>query len=171
MSFPDKLKMFRKPCLPCHYLWVLLLSIICNGMSVTLYKQGKKKGVIIFLNHEWPRSPINHWLYAGAVDYHLDGGVVLFSRSIVSNSLQLCGLQHARLPCPSLSTRACSNSCALSQWCHPAISTSVIPFSSCLQSFPESGSFQMSQLFQMANVLEFQLQHQSFQLTLRTHFL
>ena len=158
MSFPDKLKMFRKPCLPCHYLWVLLLSIICNGMSVTLYKQGKKKGVIIFLNHEWPRSPINHWLYAGAVDYHLDGGVVLFSRSIVSNSLQLCGLQHARLPCPSLSTRACSNSCALSQWCHPPISSSVVPFSSCLQSFPASGSFQwVGYSHQVAKVLELQL--------------
>ena len=147
MSFPDKLKMFRKPCLPCHYLWVLLLSIICNGMSVTLYKQGKKKGVIIFLNHEWPRSPINHWLYAGAVDYHLDGGVVLFSRSIVSNSLQLCGLQHARLPCPSLSTRACSNSCALSQWCHPPISSSYHPLLLLPSIFPTSGSILMRQLF------------------------
>ena len=53
----------------------------------------------------------------------------------------------ARLPCPSSSPRPCSNSCPLSQWCHPTISFSVIPFSSCLQSFPESGSFPMSQFF------------------------
>ena len=65
----------------------------------------------------------------------------------MSNSLWPHGLQHARLPCPPPTPRACSNSCPLSQWCHPAISSSVIPFSSCLQSFPASGSFQMSQLF------------------------
>ena len=56
------------------------------------------------------------------------------------------GLQHSRLPCPSLSPRVCSNSCPLSQWCHPTISSSVAPFS-CPQSFPASGSFPMSQLF------------------------
>ena len=68
-----------------------------------------------------------------------------FSCSVMSNSLWPCGLQHARLPCPSPTPRACSNSCPLSQWCHPAISSSVFPFSSCLQSFPASGSFSMSQ--------------------------
>ena len=57
------------------------------------------------------------------------------------------GLQHTRLPCPSPTPRACSNSCPSSQWCHPTISSSAIPFSSCLQSFPASGSFQMSQFF------------------------
>ena len=57
------------------------------------------------------------------------------------------GLQHTRLPCPSPSPRACSNSCPLSQWCHPTISSSVVLFSSCLQSFPASGSFLMSRLF------------------------
>ena len=57
------------------------------------------------------------------------------------------GLQHVRLLCPSPSSRACSNSGPLSQWCHPTISSSAIPFSSCLQSFPASGSFQMSQFF------------------------
>ena len=70
-----------------------------------------------------------------------------FSHSVVSDSLRLHGLQHARLPCPSPSHRTCSNSCPSSQWWHPTISSSVIPFSSCLQSFPASGSFQMSQLF------------------------
>ena len=63
------------------------------------------------------------------------------------NSLQLHGMQDARLPCPSPSPGVCSNSCPLSQWCHPTILSSVVPFSSCLQSFPTSGSFPMSRLF------------------------
>ena len=70
-----------------------------------------------------------------------------FSRSVVSDSLQPHGLQHSRLPCPSPTPGAYSNSCPLSRWCYPTVSSSVIPFSSCLQSFPASGSFQMSQLF------------------------
>ena len=70
-----------------------------------------------------------------------------FSHSVVTDSLQPHGLQHARLPCSSPTPRACSNSCPLSQRCHPNISSSVIPFSSYLQSFPASGSFQMSQFF------------------------
>ena len=65
----------------------------------------------------------------------------------MSNSLQPHGLQHARLLCPSLSPRVCSNSCPLSQWCHPTSSSSVTPFSSCLHSFPASASFLMSWLF------------------------
>ena len=65
----------------------------------------------------------------------------------MSYSWQPHGLQHARLPCPSPTPGACSNSCPLSQWCHPTISSSIIPFSSCLQSFPELGSFPMSQFF------------------------
>ena len=71
---------------------------------------------------------------------------IQFSWSVVSASLWPHELQYARLPC-SLFPRACSNSCPLSQWCHPTISSSVIPFSSCLQSFPASGSFPMSQFF------------------------
>ena len=70
-----------------------------------------------------------------------------FSHSVMSNSLWHPGLQHARLPYLSPTPKAYSNSCLLSQWCHPTISSSVVPFSSCLQSFPASGSFQMSQLF------------------------
>ena len=72
---------------------------------------------------------------------------VQFSHSVVSDSLQPHGLQHARPPCPSPTPRVYSNSCPLSWWCYPTISSSVIPFSSRLQSFPASGSFQMSQLF------------------------
>ena len=65
----------------------------------------------------------------------------------MSNSLWPHGLQHTRLPCPSPTPGACSNSCPLSQWCHPTISSSVVLFSSYLQSFPASGSFPMSQFF------------------------
>ena len=72
---------------------------------------------------------------------------VQFTCSVVSNFLWTHGLQHARLPCPSPTPRACSNSCPLSQWCHPTISSSVIPFSSCPQSFPAIGSFPVSQFF------------------------
>ena len=72
---------------------------------------------------------------------------VEFSCSLVSDSLRLHGLQHARLPCPSPAPGVYSNSCPLSRWCHPTISSSVVPFSLCLQSFPGSGSFQMSQFF------------------------
>ena len=76
-----------------------------------------------------------------------DQTLLLFSHSVVSDSLQPHGLQHARLPCPSPTPGACSNSCPLSQWCHPTILSSIIPFSSCPQSFPASGSFPMSQFF------------------------
>ena len=72
---------------------------------------------------------------------------VQFSCSVVSDSLQPHGLQHDRLPCPSPTPGACSNSCPFSWWCHPTISFSVICFSSCLESFPTSGSFPMSQFF------------------------
>ena len=65
----------------------------------------------------------------------------------MSNSLRPHGLLHARPPCPTQTPGAHSSSCPLSQWSHPAISSSVVPFSSCLQSFPVSGSFQMSQFF------------------------
>ena len=70
-----------------------------------------------------------------------------FSRSVMSNSLRLHEPQHARPPCPSPTPRVYPNSCPLRWWCHLTISSSVLPFSSCLQSFPTSGSFQMSQLF------------------------
>ena len=70
-----------------------------------------------------------------------------FSRSVESDSLQPHGLQPTRLPCPSPTPRACSNSCPSSWWCHPIISSSVVPFFSCLQSFPALRSFPVSQFF------------------------
>ena len=72
---------------------------------------------------------------------------VQFSRSVMSDSLRPHEWQHARLPCPPTTPRTCSNSCPSSWWCHPTISSSVVPFSSRLPSFPASGSFQMSQFF------------------------
>ena len=78
--------------------------------------------------------------------YHLTPSVQ-FSCSVVSNSSWPHGLQHARLPCPSPIPGAWSNSCSLIQWCYPTISSFVIPFSSCPQSFPASESFPMSQFF------------------------
>ena len=82
----------------------------------------------------------------------------------MSNALWPHGLQHAKFPCPSPTPGACSNSCASSRWCYTTISSSVVPFSSCLQSFPASGFFQwVSFLHQVSKVLELQLQLQSFQ--------
>ena len=77
----------------------------------------------------------------------LSGPSVQFSHSVMSDSLQPHGLQHSRPPCPSPAPGVHSNSCPLSQWCHPAISSSVVPFSSCPQSFQTSGSFPLSQFF------------------------
>ena len=96
--------------------------------------------------------------------------VVVVQLLSYANSLRPPGLQLARFPCPSPSPRVCSNSCPLSRWCHPTISSSVVSFSSCPQSFLASGSFPMSQLFtSVAKVLEFQ--HQSFQWIFRVDFL
>ena len=72
---------------------------------------------------------------------------VQFSHSVMSNSFWPHGLQHARPPCPSPTPGVYQNSSTLSRWCHPTISSSVVPYSSCLESFPASGSFPMSQLF------------------------
>ena len=79
--------------------------------------------------------------------YHPILTPLLFSHHDMSDSFQPHGLQQDRLPCPSPSLGACWNSCPLSWWCHPTISASVVPFSSCLLSFPASGSFPMSQFF------------------------
>ena len=102
-------------------------------------------------------------------DHGCQFSAVAESRPTLCNPMDL---QHARPPCPSPTPGACLNSCASSQWCHPGISSSVIPFSSCLQSFPASGTW-VSFLHQLAKVLELQLQlqHQSFQWIFRADFL
>ena len=95
----------------------------------------------------WPLFKILLWISSYTVYYLNQFSSVQFSCTVVSNSLWPCGPQHARFPCLSPSTGVYSNSCPLHQWCHPIISSSVIPFSSCLQSFPASGSFQISWSF------------------------
>ena len=92
------------------------------------------------VQHSFPELP------SGPSSFRLLGSVQ-FSRSVVSDSLWPHGLQHARPLCPSPTLGAYSDSCPLSRWCHPTISSSVVPFSSWLQSFPASESFQISQLF------------------------
>ena len=82
----------------------------------------------------WRQDEVSDWM-------------LLRSPSVASNSLRPHGLQHTRSPCPSPTPRVYPNSCPLSRWCHPAISSSVVPFSSCLRSFPASRSFPMSQFF------------------------
>ena len=97
---------------------------------------------------------------------------VQFSRTVVSGSLRPHESQHARPPCPSPTPAVYSNSCPSIRWCHLAISSSIVPFSSCPQSLPASGFFQwVNSLHEVAKVLEFQLHHQSFQWTPRTDLL
>ena len=97
---------------------------------------------------------------------------VQFSRSVVSYSSRPHGLQQARPSCPSPTPGVYPNSCPLSWWCHPAISSSVVPFSSTLNLSQHQGLFQwVNSPHQVAKVLEVQLQHQSFQWTLRTDLL
>ena len=103
------------------------MAVFIQTQAKTLYEMTALVTVVIFFKKE------NRW------------SSLQFSHSVTSNSLRPHGLQHPRLPCPSPTLGACSNSCPLNRWCHPTISSSVIPFS-CLQSFPASGSFLMSQI-------------------------
>ena len=96
---------------------------------------------------------------------------VQFTHSVMSNSSWPHEEQHARPPCPSPTPRAYSNSCPLSWWCHPAISSSLIPFSSCLQSFPPSGSFPVSHFFTSGGQNIGVSASASFQWIFRTDFL
>ena len=93
--------------------------------------------------------PIDRWMDKEVMVYIHNGtfSSVQFSCSVMSDFLRPHGLQYTRPPCPPPTSGVYPNSCPLSRWCHPTISSSVVPFSSCLQSFPASGSFQMSQLF------------------------
>ena len=99
------------------------------------------------------------------------GYSVQFSHSVVSDSLWPYGLQHVRPPCPSPTPGVYSNSCPLSQWCHPTVSSSVIPSPPALNLSQHQDLFQwVSSSHQVVKVLEFQLQHQSFQWIFRTDF-
>ena len=103
-----------------------------------------REGNKFFLQGPWWKQLRNSELKGQVVHTKL---LVQFSHSVVPNSLWPYGLQHARPPCPSPTPGVHSNPCPLSQWCHPTISSSVVPFSSHLLSFPALGSFPMSQFF------------------------
>ena len=110
-----------------------------------------KQGMNMFITYvmkltEESRADLLRWSqkFGRIGRWHL---LLLFSSSVVSNSLQPRELQHSRLSCPSPCPRTCSNSCPLGWWCHPTISSSVIPYSSCVQSFPASGSLLISWFF------------------------
>ena len=113
--------------------------------------RGGVGGIPLALSSDWWRMGM--WSTSGQWDIRMNllrlpgNQSVQFSRSVMSDSLRSHGLQHARPPCPSPTPGVYSDSCLLSRCCHPAISSSVVPFSSCLQSFPASGSLQLSQLF------------------------
>ena len=115
------------------------------------YKKFANSWPISFFLSPWTSNTssniltLSQWL-CSVFHWDIRNYSVQFSRSVMSNSLRPHGLQHARPPCPSPTPEVYSNSCPSSWWCHPTISSSVIPFSP-LQSFPESGSFQMSQFF------------------------
>ena len=113
------------------------------------------------LTHGGYSSPPTGARFPPGFSGNMDAENIQVSGSVMCNVLWPHGLQHARLPCPSPTPRDCSKSCPLSQQCHPTISSSVVPFSSRLQSFPASGSFLRSSSHQVAKVLELQFQHQS----------
>ena len=138
----------------CNY--HLCLVPKCCHHPLKTFKEGSHVG---FWTHR--NEPVTTVLpFQGSVKFS-------FSHSVVSDSLWPHGLQHARPPCLSPTPGIYSNSCPTSRWCHPTISSSVIPFS-LLQSFPVSRFFSYSH--QVAKVLEFWLQHQSFQWIFRTDF-
>ena len=126
--------------------WVLLLPSWPSLSSLWWCLQTPLNlGLIL---HPTPGQGVQFTASAAVLSKPLDRiSSVQFSRSVVSDSLKYHGLQHTRPPCSSPTPGVFSYSCPLSRWCHPTISSSVIPFPSCLQSFPASGSFQMSQFF------------------------
>ena len=140
----------------CHsLLWGIFLTqgshpgfLHCRQILYSLSHEGSPKVKVVLVGNQTQVSCLE-----GSCVHHYTTNAwtlsVQFS-SVAQSCLTLCdphGLQHTRLRCPSPTPRACSNSCPLSWWCHPTISSSVSPFSSCLQSFPASGSFPMSQFF------------------------
>ena len=110
-------------------------------------KKERNSDTCYSMSEPWEHYTKWNKLVAKDMSMILPNEVLQFSRSVVSNSLRPHGLQHTRPPCPSATPGACSNSCPSTQWCHPAISSSVVPSSFCLHSFPAAGSFPMSQFF------------------------
>ena len=149
-------------CFPCYYLKALLveqghrhtgnfLKASVAFKSIWITPQVRSPGLLHM--GSGPKWPWGAWSEMRLVslqswmDQIVNQPFWLFSRSVMSDCWWPHGLQHTRLPCPSPSPGACSNSCPLSWWCHPTISSSVVPFSSCLQLFLVAGSFPVSWFF------------------------
>ena len=111
-----------------------------------LYSKTIELGTVMFLFWNFPEVLCNFFVSNNCFCWHQFSSVH-FSRSVVPDSLWPHGLQHTKPSCPSQTARVYSNSSPLSRWCHPNILSSVVPFSSSLQSFPASGTFPMSQFF------------------------
>ena len=120
----------------CDILWSTAVIILSDVHIVHLWLVGTSSNLLQSIG--WVKTSYHNIIFWGSVQ---------FGCSVMSDSLQPHESQHARPPCPSPIPGVHSDSCPLSQWCHPAISSSVIPFSSCPQSLPASESFPMSQLF------------------------
>ena len=135
----------------CVWLFATLWTVTCQApLSMGFSRQEYWSGLPCPPPEDLPNSgiePASLMFPALAGGFFATSTTLLLSCSVMSYPVRSHGLQHARPPCPSPSPGVCSNSCPLNQWCHPTISSSVISFSSCLQSFPASGSFPMSQLF------------------------
>ena len=137
-----------------------LLPFVCNSGIIGSREESLQKGISQAQKHHTTLTVISKEKKKGPPHGQSQGcshsfsqyvsdnqGSVQFSRSVVFDSLRPRRLQYTRPPCPSPTPRVYSNPCPLSRWCHPTISSSVVPFSSHLQSLPASGSFQMSQFF------------------------
>ena len=170
----------KRPSLSCRTLIMLWISVLfskgaCGAGGVNSESQHRSQGArrlpscTVFKTMLLIWMAFKSWIHF----FQFTTGFILFSRSVMSDSLWPHGLQHTRPPCPSPTPGAYSYSYLLSRWCHPTISSSVVSLSSCLQSFPASLHFfqSVSSQHQMAKVVEFKLQHQSFQWIFRADFL
>ena len=121
-----------------------------GGFDIQIFVLIAREGWLWFLVRDYLKMQIEWSSLKPRLQHSLWSPYILsvqFSCSVVSDSLQPHDMQHTRPPCPSPTPGVYPNSCPLSRWCHPAITSSIIPFSSCLQYFPTSGSLQMSQPF------------------------
>ena len=121
---------------------VYITSVLCHQCFYSKLLDG----VTLMARTQSMHKPKSMFSLSPRLSYLCSLSSVQFSHSVVSNSLWSHELQHARPPCPSPTPGVHPNPCPLCRWCHPTISSSVVPFFSCVQSFPASGSFQMSQL-------------------------
>ena len=175
---------FLLPCLLSHFqristvvipcLYHPCIGYMCRGHKIQVLqteRNNTQRGASKETFFTWTsfRQDLGPWPHVAMV-WDSEAFSVQFSYSVMSDSLRPLGLQHARSPCPSPTLKACSNSCPLSQWCHPTISSSVVHFSSHLSH--HQGLLQwVGSSHQVAKILEFQLQHQSFQWIFRTDFI